>query len=75
MVLVHDPRATTETEPGYWEARSPTGASGGGAGGSIQVTNVSFSVPVDQATVSGFGFAWDYSGPGKPPSLRARVRG
>jgi len=61
------PAPQPKPNSGYWEARSPTGASGGGAGGSIQVTNVFFSVPVDQATVSGFGFAWDYSGPGKPP--------
>jgi hypothetical protein len=57
---------------GYWEAGGGlTGASGNGAGGSIQATNVFFLVSADRASVSEFGFAWDYSGPGKvgPPFL------
>jgi len=45
-----------------------TPVSGNGAGGSIKVTSLFFGVASDQATISGFGFGYDYSGVGKPPT-------
>ena len=61
--------ATTITpKAGHWLATSLTGpVSGGGGstdpGNSVTVTRVFFTVAGDQATVTGFGFDYDYSGP------------
>ena len=60
--------SAAKPQAGTWVATGLTGAGGSGAGGSITITRIFFTVAVDQATVSTFGFDYDYSGVGAPPS-------
>lgn len=53
---------------GLWKVKIVKGGSGSGAGGSFRVFNVSFGVSSDHKRVTHFGFAYEYSGPIKPPS-------
>jgi hypothetical protein len=65
---------------GSWVATNlsgPLSGSGGqtNAGDSVTVTMVAFTVAPDQATVTGFGFAYNYSGPGSTPGSRCSGSG
>ena len=51
---------------GLWHVKVK--ASGNGAGGSFSVFNVSFGVSTNHKYVTHFGFAYNWSGPIKPPS-------
>lgn len=53
---------------GLWIATGLTGSGGNGAGGTITVNRVFFIVSSDQKAVSVFGFDYEYSGVGAPPS-------
>lgn len=65
--------AAVRPEAGTWRATGlsgPVSGSGGSTnpGDSVTVTSIFFTVGPDRGTVSGFGFAYDYSGPGNPPN-------
>ncbi len=53
---------------GLWKVKILKGGAGSGTGGNFTVFNASFGVSSNHKQVTHFGFAYNYSGPIKPPS-------
>lgn len=66
------PPAAVRPQAGTWVTTSLSDAANGG---NLTITNMSFSVGAEPATVSRFGFGFTYSGVAAPPTFRCSGSG